>query len=1278
MKKFYLSFLTAVFMSFSFSQHGYAQQIESRQALDLVAGNSTFLNLTKEDVQNSVIARAYLDKTSQLQLIYLQQSYNEVPVYNAVQVIALKNGQAVSVTGSRIYNINEKAGNEKSVALLSALQATFHAAKSVNISTASLQKNQLSVLKSSPDKQKVEFSESAISKENITADLLWVPAEDGKVYLTWQVKILPVSTSDYWLIMVNAKDGSIVKKENLTSNCNWEAPERGRQVPGPSLAKRWQHDLLHDHKNEGTFDVAPFAVNSANYRVIPFPAESMNHTGGAPIVVNNPWQFAGPGNPATTLNWQSDGTNEYIYTRGNNVWAREDVSGSNGVGASATSTTTLPNLNFSFPYNANTQPGDGDNQKFAITNLFYWNNIVHDISYQYGFDEVSGNFQTNNLNRGGAPNDAVIAEAQDGSGMNNANFSVGADGFAPRMQMYLWESNPYLKLSINTPVEAAGYVASIEGAMSTQNLLRNVGPVTGNLVLYLDNGATTNQACGVPSNAAALSGNIALIERGGCDFTIKVKNAQNAGAKAVIVINNVASELITMSGADNTITIPALMIYKEDGDALKSLMGSYVFNVTLKHNGDLDGDFDNGIIAHEYAHGISNRLTGGPAIPTCLQNSEQMGEGWSDYYALMLITNWATATTTDGAKPRTIGTYAMGEDPLTGIGIRDYPYSTNMTINPLTYANVSAINPVSEHRVGEIWASALWDMTWNMIQMDGIHANLYNSSSSAGNISSMKLVTLALKLQPCSPGFLDGRDALLKADELLFNGKYKCAIWRAFARRGMGVNAQQGSSNNNTDQGEDFGVPNGAILKKTVDKIESAQNDILTYTFTITAQCTAINNYKIVDTLATNVTYVSGGDYNAGNRTVTFQIPSLSSLQSATFTLKVKVNTGSYYAGSTQFSETVAANVVPLTLTATTNNGTLNWAPSTTNRSAPYSLKTATTSLASEQVLSSLLGYPVVGHTQLSFWQRYNTEASKDGGIVELSINNGSTWFDAAPYIAVNGYNTTINTNSSLSGKRAYSGVNNTWTQTVVNLSAFQNQSVRFRFRFVTDNAGSSNGWYVDDIAISKTPAVYNVAKVLTNINIVQHISDTITAITASVLPLSWGSFTAEKAGLSALLKWNTLQETNTRQFIIERSGDGVQFSPVGTLDAAGNSTTNIDYSFTDALPLPGINLYRILQTDLDGKAVYSETRSLNFDELRNNLVTISPNPAKNDVVIKVGGNNSVLKVNVLNASGQVLKSFTMKKETYRLNVSLFAAGVYYIKITGDNFSSIKKMIREK
>ena len=71
----------------------------------------------------------------------------------------------------------------------------------------------------------------------------------------------------------------------------------------------------------------------------------------------------------------------------------------------------------------------------------------------------------------------------------------------------------------------------------------------------------------------------------------------------------------------------------------------------------------------------------------------------------------------------------------------------------------------------------------------------------------MKLVTQALKLQQCNPGFIDGRDAILKADELLYNGKYSCAIWKAFAGRGMGVKASQGSAYSNTDQVIDRSTP---------------------------------------------------------------------------------------------------------------------------------------------------------------------------------------------------------------------------------------------------------------------------------------------------------------------------------------------------------------------------------------------------------------------------------------------------------------------------------------
>ncbi len=335
------------------------------------------------------------------------------------------------------------------------------------------------------------------------------------------------------------------------------------------------------------------------------------------------------------------------------------------------------------------------------------------------------------------------------------------------------------------------------------------------------------------------------------------------------MVNNVGGgSILVMGGSDNTITIPAVMISQNSGDIIKTLLAeSTAVNATLSANGiQLDGDLDNGIMAHEYTHGISNRLTGGPSTATCLTNNEQGGEGWSDYMALMMTTNWATASTSDGTNARSLGTYVIGEQP-SDPGIRTYPYSTDLGINPWTYADLAATGG-EVHIIGEIWAATLWDMTWNIIQQDGINSNLYDANGVGGNSVAMKLVMLGLKLQPCQPGFLDARDAILKADTILYNGKYSCAIWNAFARRGMGVLAQQGSSNNTMDQVADFSIPASAVIFKKVDKSAAAQNDFLTYTLKVNAQCAAISNYKIVDTLLPNVTYVSGGNYNSSHRTV--------------------------------------------------------------------------------------------------------------------------------------------------------------------------------------------------------------------------------------------------------------------------------------------------------------------------------------------------------------------------------------------------------------------------
>jgi hypothetical protein len=105
-------------------------------------------------------------------------------------------------------------------------------------------------------------------------------------------------------------------------------------------------------------------------------------------------------------------------------------------------------------------------------------------------------------------------------------------------------------------------------------------PITQDLVLVVDNTAPTSDGCETITNAAALNGKIALIRRGSCTFVAKVKAAQDAGAVAVVMMNNTGGTPIPMGGTDATITIPSVMISQSDGDLIEAALGSGV-NVTL-------------------------------------------------------------------------------------------------------------------------------------------------------------------------------------------------------------------------------------------------------------------------------------------------------------------------------------------------------------------------------------------------------------------------------------------------------------------------------------------------------------------------------------------------------------------------------------------------------------------------------------------------------------------------------------------------------------------------
>lgn len=782
-----------------------AQQLDKAGALQLVTKNIKAAGLSDDDLKNALVSNAYTDNSTGLDMVYLQQSFRGLPVYNQIQVMAFKNGELVSNAGGRLRKITELAATsspEPSVAAEIAVM-TAVAAKKI-------------IAKQSPvpvtiiPGKKFDFGKLGIANENITAELMWVPLADGKeVRLAWQVYLVPSISSDYWMLRIDANSNKLIDESNLTVYCNWNPAKKGMYTH-QNTGENHQHGIgeLFDftkYSNAGErTESSPMIVNSASYKVVPFPAESPRHPGGVPAVVTDPWNAA-PGN-ATSLKWHSNGTTDYNITRGNNVWAKEDLAGNNSNnGQPATSTTGPDPLTFNFTpdFSKNpTQTSPVPNRQFNITNLFYWINLYHDILYQYGFDEPAGNFQANNQGRGGAGNDFVFGDAQDGNfavgSQSNANFATPADGGSGRMQMYLWDTA--VTLFVNTPASISRYYTATESGFSTQNKLINIGTVTGQVVYYNDQAATTHEACVAPSNPSALAGKIALINRGNCNFTVKVKNAQLAGAIGVIMVNNVTGPNVTMAGSDNTITIPAVFISQMDGGFFAAQLANNL-NVTL-YAANIDGDVDNGVIMHEHTHGLSNRLTGGPAQASCLNNAEQMGEGWSDYYSLMITQNWATSNLATGEEvPRAIGTYAIGQTPG-GTGIRTQLYCTDMAINNLVYGTSI---PAAPHDRGEIWCATLWDMTWNIINQVGtINPNIYNVAGGGGNTIAMKLVTEGMKLQPCSPGFIDGRDAILQADQLLYGGAYRCAIKQAFKRRGMGDNASQGSSNNTDDQTTDF------------------------------------------------------------------------------------------------------------------------------------------------------------------------------------------------------------------------------------------------------------------------------------------------------------------------------------------------------------------------------------------------------------------------------------------------------------------------------------------
>ena len=592
----------------------------AQTAIEHVQDNHRDFGVGAADVADLRVTDVYRSTHTGVAHVYLRQLVDSLQVARSTTTVnVLPDGTILSV-GSRL--MSDLAATASGSVRLSPVDAVVRGAGQLGLTSPTVPV--LTSARRSGDREStVAWPDVSISP--IPLRLAYYPTEQGALRLAWELEIQEVSEEHWWQLALDAETGRLLSKVDYVDQ--------------------------HAHRDQTRLR----AAKGAKYKVFALPIESPNE--GDRSVRRDPAD-----RKASPFGWHdTDGKpgHEFTTTQGNNAHAYADYTPGANTALPTMDADGGEELNFDFELDFANPPHLW--RDAAVTNLFYWNNIIHDIGFRYGFDEAAGNFQATNYGKKGEAADHVQAEAHDGQGVNNANFATPPDGQRPRMQMFLWPNTARRQL--------------------------------------------------------------------------------------------------------------------------------------------IDGDLDAGVIIHEYGHGISNRLTGGPSEASCLRNDEQGGEGWSDWLALA----FTARSKAELKKPRGMGTYVLGQEDRHQQGIRPTPYSTNLAINPSTYDSIkSAAVP---HGVGYVWATMLWEVYAALVEKHGFNRDIYGGWRSGGNNLAVQLVMDGMKMQPCEPGFVDSRDAIFAADKALTGGRNQCLLWRAFAKRGLGLKAKQGESTNNSDGKSNKSIP---------------------------------------------------------------------------------------------------------------------------------------------------------------------------------------------------------------------------------------------------------------------------------------------------------------------------------------------------------------------------------------------------------------------------------------------------------------------------------------
>jgi PKD repeat protein len=1200
------------------------------------------LNLTVEDIKEWTITSHHTSKQSGATHVYIQQLHQSIPIFNGIANFTIKDKKVFSM-GNRLIDHVAQNSTYTTPSILPK-QAILLAAKALDLSTP-VQLKTIDAL----SKKHFIYNKGGISTENIPVQLMYFETKTKEIRLVWDLSIYTLNAEHWWSVRIDAQTGEMLDHNDWITHCLFESSPFTK-------CKHLHHKPLPSQ--------APEKMLAPNqYTVFALPAESPAH--GARSAVTN------PSDPTSSpFGWHdTNGSTgaEYTITRGNNVFAYEDTSDNNGPGYSPDGGAILE---FNFPYTNGAQPPSYIDA--AITNLFYMNNMMHDVWYRYGFDEASGNFQQNNYGNGGQSGDYVRAETQDGSGVNNANFATPPDGLRPRMQMYVWpfSSSTGHFLTINSPGNLAGTYLAASAAFGPD---LPATPITADIAILEDAIAPTNDGCDPIVNAAQLNGKIVFIDQGTCGFTDKVLAAQNAGAVAVVFVNNLGFLFVPGGTPSSPITIPAIMILPVSANPIKAALASGSVSASIDNAGisDKDSDLDNGIIAHEYGHGISTRLTGGASNSSCLRNAEQMGEGWSDWFGLMLTLEPGDL----GPDVRGIGTYVKGESN-TGPGIRPAPYSTDFAVNPHTYGSSNNTAAISQpHGVGFIFATALWDLNWALVDQYGgtPDPDLYNGTG--GNNIAMNLVIEGLKLQPCSPGMIDGRDAILAADQLLYNGTHECLIWEVFAKRGFGYSASQGSSASRVDQVEAFDLSPVCMI--------AAAPPIASFTPSSLNSCVSTISFMDSSTSTPQQWLWSFGD----GATSIQQNPSHAYLSDGVFDVSLIVINNM---GSDTMTQQITVTLPPppiaigdevcagdSAMLVATGTGSIQW-------------KNTSNTIIKQ---GDTLWVPNVGSIQTYYAENLTGTPSVFIGAPDSSIGSGN--IDNSAYAALN-----FRADQALE-------IVSTWVYS-------QGSSFRTFFLAQGENTtGTIPTNVIDDVTVFLQAGWQEVQLNLMvpdtgDYNLGGETLNLYANSTGATYPyavpglISINSSSSTTAPNDSYYYFYNLQVREPRCISPRDTVTAVPVSSYFTYTDNNNTVTFMDgssgatswlWTFGDGSistqqnpvhTYPNGNAYTITLTINGGSCTSTQVINgiLGIDNPANDkpMVTLMPNPANSWAQLNLDkASNEDLTIQVSGVDGRILQTATLKQgiTEFTLNLEQLPSAVYIVSIYGLNFSEVRKLVKE-